>query len=408
MARLDSDIAAGRIRRVLTQLSATCLALSLFLPAALADTLALRGGDRLTGVLVRAGDGVIVFRTALGGLMVTPADEIEWLQTDGYYTLRLEDGVTRTGRLVREAGRQRLAGIGDDPTVELDPAAIVEATPVELDMRRTERGDQLGQTDGALRARIDLGYLHRETAEDFSAPYGRLTLERTTSRYHFLAESLLTVADDASWPRLFDTLAELRLARGRALGPEAGVILTRDLDRGIAFRGGLHLGAGRAWDLASDTRLLLSAGVQGEYTRYDADLLPRMQERSRPARALQLDMLIDDVLREGPGALGDRGRRLLRFKYYQSEFDDWQANLYFRLRHETRLIGRVAVDQELRISPDLGFDELRARAWSRLRWPVADDFAVELDLRLDYESASPFDCVDRWAPSIGAGVTWEF
>ncbi len=387
---------------------ATCLVLSLLLSAAHADTLALRGGDRLTGVLVRAGDGVVVFRTALGGLMVTPADEIEWLQTDGYYTLRLEDGLTRTGRLVREAGRQRLAGIGDDPTVELDPAAIVEATPVTLDTRRTEREEQFEQTNGALSGRIDVGYLRRWTAEDFGAPYARLTLERTTSRYHFLAESLLTVADDASWPRLFDTLAELRLARGRAFEPEAGVTLTRDVDRGIAFRGGLHLGAGRAWDPASDTRLLLSAGVQGEYTRYDAGLLPGMRGRSWPARALQLDMLIDDALREGPDALGDRGRRLLQFKYYQSEFDDWQASLYFRLRHETRLIGRVALEQELRIIPDLGFDELRARAWSRLRWPAADDFAVELDLRLDYESASPFDRVDRWAPSIGAGVSWEF
>ncbi|MFH1984447.1 MAG: DUF481 domain-containing protein [Pseudomonadota bacterium] len=120
-------------------------ALLLALPAALsADTLSLDNGDRITGTLVRAADGKVLFRTDWGKDVTVPAGRVARLTTDAPVYVEMPDGTTASGRVFG-----RTAGSGND--FSLTGAALIqpEAPPAVVFSGRANAGvsSEKGNTD---------------------------------------------------------------------------------------------------------------------------------------------------------------------------------------------------------------------------------------------------------------------
>lgn len=389
------------------------LVAALAFPAFAHDTLALKGGDRLTGTLLEIAEGALVFRTALAGLMVVPLDEVDWVTTESYHTIELAGGPTLAARLVRKEGKIRALPSDGAPAVPIDFAAITRTTPIRFQSPTEDlTAEELGER--GLTGAVEAGILRRWATRQYTDAYTRLTLRYEGDRYHFYSNALLELSDEETFPRLVNVLAEWRLRPEQALHPEIILGLERDTDRALALRA--DLGAGFARSLAPGQRheLQLSAGLDVAFEHYDLELLWREGGDSLPdrLRTLQGHLLIEDLLREGPAGLGSHFRRLAQFVYYDEEVrrrEKQELNLYFRLRHTSPLFRTATFSKELFLYPSLSdFGDLRARSNAGLQVPFTKNLSLRLDLTVDYEDAPEFHDVDRWSAAVGAGLTWGF
>lgn len=98
--------------------------------AAESDVLGLSSGETLSGTLIRITEGSVVFRTAMGGRLVAPADRLTALSTRRGFMVTLADGSTRYGRFLLDTGGHPALRLLDGTVTAISLGQIISAIPL--------------------------------------------------------------------------------------------------------------------------------------------------------------------------------------------------------------------------------------------------------------------------------------
>lgn len=157
------------------RLPKTCLALALWasLPA-VADTLILDNGDRLTGRVLGLEGGRLEFRTAYAGTLKLPWARVRHLESDEKVRVRLSDGSLLNGRLLA----------APDGKLRIRVSELVETAPIPLD-RVTAFNPPETPHKVKLAGRANLGgsFVRGNTEEDNLHLDAELVARTPTNRY---------------------------------------------------------------------------------------------------------------------------------------------------------------------------------------------------------------------------------
>lgn len=99
-----------------------CLLVSVLLPAAAADELKLKNGDRVTGSIIKKDDKNITIKSDPLGVVVTPWDQIESIVADKPVNVVLQDGRTLQGTLASSG--EKIEVTTPQTRVSVSPADI--------------------------------------------------------------------------------------------------------------------------------------------------------------------------------------------------------------------------------------------------------------------------------------------
>jgi putative salt-induced outer membrane protein YdiY len=106
------------------------LCIGVFAQAIHADEITLTNGDRLTGKIVHAVDGKLVFTSDLAGKVTVEISKIQTLSTDEAIEVHLKDGGVLVQKIVSsEAGRFAIEGTEEVKAQDFDVAAISSINP---------------------------------------------------------------------------------------------------------------------------------------------------------------------------------------------------------------------------------------------------------------------------------------
>ncbi len=101
------------------QLATALMALSLLIiPVASADQVVMKNGDRLTGKVVKAEEGKLVFKTPYAGEISISLSKVARIETEADVTVVLEDNSELVGRLVTDAAGVPAVKVGEDELPE--------------------------------------------------------------------------------------------------------------------------------------------------------------------------------------------------------------------------------------------------------------------------------------------------
>lgn len=351
-----------------------------------ADTLGLAGGDTLTGVLIEVGEGVLVYRTAFAGLVITPTDEIHSLSTDAYFTVVFADGKTVVGRFrTTESGTDLVSPDGQVGVQQVDFRAIAKTSPFQFKPGPSPPPELPEGEAALLMGEFEAGYLRRFRESERSSIYSRILLSKETDDYRAQFTSFLGLDDADRFPHLVDALAEWQFMPQERLHPELYVGAERDLDRGLKLRATLGAGLSQTVWERENARLDISAGLNTALEYFER----------LPSRSL-LDHL-EQLTQYGYYYTSDRRRQ------------DQDLNVYLRLRHRQDILQRLSVGEELKLHADVtDAGAFRASSDSSLRYALTPRLTLRINLRVDYESEPAFHDLDRWSSALGAGLAWGF
>ena len=353
-----------------------------------ADTLALMGGDKLSGNLVEISEGTLVFRSTLAGLVVVPVDEVVWVATAPSYRVKLRNGESLTGHFTCRDEATHFALAGGEGSRLMDLADVEKVTRFETDVQKLPPIDESPRLTGLFGAGAYYRWADRETI----GLVARLEVARQTEDYAFSSLMKLSLTGGDRFPEYLETQAEWAFLTPGNVHPEIVLSLERDVTRGLEAR--TAVGGGLTWAPFDDPdHLRLSSGLEAVWERSDADLLRSLHDYEI-------------------SALESTFHRWTRFRYFGKdggEVSEEQLSLYLRLRHQSQLFGSVMFSEDLQLHPSLTeLGDLRARSESALAVPLTPRLSLRLQLQLDYESEPAFREVDRWNTSVGAGLTVGF
>lgn len=256
-----------------------------FTQAALADTIVLTNGDRLTGKVSRLRGGKLEFETAYAGTMFIDTNALASVETESPVTIVLKDQSRVIGRLAGGDGSLRVVPLDGSAPRDVPAqrvAALLPQVLTEDDWRFTGRIG-LGLSDAAGNTEIRrIG-----TDDEIIARRGRdrwaagLQANQST-------ESGSDVEANATVALKYDRFIS---ERWYAL---AGSSAEHDRRKGVRLRVTLGAGAGLQWIDTARTRLALEAGVdrvRTDYFRVEDDLSWALQLALRLTHWLVPDQL---------------------------------------------------------------------------------------------------------------------
>ena len=321
---------------------------------AVADTVVLVNGDRITGAVRRLEDGNLVVSAALLGTVRVAWSNVESVHSDSDFSILTEDGTRLEGRLTRRGPETEIA-LHDTRTTTVRSPTIARIVP---GVRGSGVGSLLGAVDGAA----DIGYsLARGNQNQMQSSLGaRAAYASAQYKFSGRLDSLFARQDGAKSQSRHALNARLdRIVNARVfLYGLSG--LERNERRKLNLR--TRLGGGLGWRLrdSSSTDLALIGG------------LALVDERYRQAQDR----------RTGEG--------------------------FFGVEWDTSLLRGIRLSLNLTAHPDL-FDagNVRAEFDSTLRVPIAGRFTYSLRI-FDRFHTKPAEAVERndYGLVSGVGVTF--
>ncbi|MFP6583291.1 MAG: DUF481 domain-containing protein [Candidatus Hydrogenedentota bacterium] len=341
---------------------------------ALADTITLKNGDRLSGTLLNISSGIVSFRTKLAGRIMVPSDQLASLSTEGFLVLALQDNTALPGRIETiDSAFVVIAPNGESQTtIDLAQVQQVESLP--------ESAFVNNESDSPTHIAVTTGYKLRTGTKDASGPTARLNVDHDGAKVNAQFEANIEYTEDAdAMDRYFD--AELIISkqtRGE-LSPTLIVGLERNRDKALKL--GTEVAAGVSKTLYENEQQLLSgfAGVGGRVEDYDP-------------QQLRDDLGASNNL---PGTLG-------------SEQEE-ELILDLRLRYTRHVLSQSVLHEQFTVQPSLkDTAELHAELESSLTVPIILNMRLNFNLLFDYDSEPFHSSLDKWNTSISAGLQIEF
>lgn len=400
-------------------------------PLAVADTVLLGNGDRISGQILAITDGVLTVETEYAGTITITLDAVALVNTTDTRTLRLADGSAVTGRLVTDGATQELlTDTGATPLAwesvtrfapdeeslllaeaEAEEMAIAAATEAEaatrprrwtgtVDAGATYRSGDINTLDANFKISATRQGEGRKLLLTGEASYGEADSQVTVRRYYGQA-------------RYEQHIAERIFAYGLTN-------LEQDAARGLDLRWGTAAGLG--YDFIDRERVSLSADLGLSYRVEWWKQLPLAQERrardgQRPAIFAETRALLD-FYRTTP-ALSDAGLsaairyaqrvQSIRVRNPVDRTDGMEARLAARYRQE--LFSRSTLNNELVILPEIDdWGDLRAINELALSTPLSESLALRLSLKSEYD-ATPgggLTDVDEWDHTFITALRYSF
>lgn len=104
--------------------------ISVVMLSARSDLVVLENGESLSGALVRVRDNTLVFRTSLGGQMMSPMTNVKSLVIDGPLYIRMVDGQVFYGTLTVKEGAPVVLPLDGTPAVPISLENIQETLAI--------------------------------------------------------------------------------------------------------------------------------------------------------------------------------------------------------------------------------------------------------------------------------------
>ena len=321
---------------------------------AAADIAVLNNGETLSGTLVRAVAGTLVFRTQLSGQMMTPLDTVKSLATEKNQVISRKDQPAVYGRFVVVEGRTMVAPLSGEAPFPVDLAEVREIMPIPA---AAESGAPPAVSVGA-------GVRAAAGDRDRLEPELRAGAVGGGDGLDWGVGLRAAPGDDGEIPGFAEGGFFLEGAGDRWAAPYARLDFGRDADRALDFGGRLTLGLFHQFVPPADTAFAGYLGVAVARERW-----------------------------EDGGAV---------------EYDT-DPGLHLGLRHYARFKNSTTLTSTLSLYPSLDdVDDITARGESTLRIPLSGRLHLRLDFRLDWMNDPVFSGYRRWNASTSAAVGVDF
>lgn len=335
-----------------------------------ADLLTLDADESLSGSLVRVVENTLVFRTTLGGQIMTPMDTVKALTTERNLVVTLADGSVRYGRFQAGESGQTFVPLDGTAPSALELAQVVEAVVIPAALHHTDNTDIPAEDD--LDVSLESGVRLRENNRQSLNALTGVTVQSPEGR----AAASLTIGGDRTgdFPGIAAASAELR--DGGEAGPGAYTTagIEHDADLALDVRAQLALGLYQRLFSSQDSGLTGYAGIGAAYESWDAGPL---EDRGV-------------VVADGENARGD-------------------GFLHLRLRYFRAIFGGGALSGDIALYPSVvSPGDIRAQSAASVAWPLTQRLTLRFDVQLNYNSAPGLEDLDFWDTAVGAGFRWNF
>jgi len=361
--------------------------------SAVADTLTLSNGDRMSGELVRLEQGALVFKTALAGQIIIPVEEVQSIDTKELREVSLDTGEKYIARFVARRNATDLVSVDGVIEEEFRLASVVDSSAPIIDSSLETSGPaQVGSVPSQQPSlTLEIGSYWRSGEEDYAGPTAALTIQNEQENFGLRSRTRVDLDEDEDAPAFLSSTTEWRLGHEEQVYPRITLDVERNVDRGLEGGGGVSVGAGKVLAEGSSHSLEAAAGVDVSYRSYDADLAPESGDR---AVQRHLTMLRGDDDTQSKMDLNLR----LQLRYTQLLFES------------SSFFANGTLEEDLVLTPSLGtLGDFRARSESSLLVGLGSEaLRLRLNLLLDYDNNTPFDALEKWNTGVGAGLEWDF
>jgi putative salt-induced outer membrane protein YdiY len=224
----------------------------LFTSTALADTVTLLNGDRLSGTLVRLETQTLWLKTAYAGTLKLPWAQVDQIETDAPVRVRLADGTELDGQL--QAGRARQVRIRIGSLAETAPLALdrIDAINPPRQGDRTVLSGRASLGGNLARGNTDAQTLHLDGELVARNASQRVTLDGELNE---AAQDGVETASNWRVGMKYDHFASERIYY------YANTRFDHDGQAGLDLRSTLGAGAGRQLFERDDLKLSLEGGL---------------------------------------------------------------------------------------------------------------------------------------------------
>jgi len=390
---------------------------------AVADTVLLGNGDRITGTVVGIEDGRLVIETEYAGELSLALEAVSFVDTDEPRTVRLEDGRLVSGRLVSEAGVQQILTEGGPVPMAWDAVSVLAVDDAEVEAIEFARHEAALEAEAPPKlwsGTIDAGATWRSGEINTVDANLRVTGTRAWDDHALLltAETSYGEADSQVNVRRYFGQARYEHRLRERVFAYVMSDLEHDAARGLHLRWGNAAGLG--YDFIAREKTALSADIGLSYRVEWWKQLTLSQERR--ARASQQGVIFNETrtllesLRTAP-LLTDRG--VSAFIRYANRVEaarvrnpiDRTDGAEFRLavRLEQDLFERGKLTNELVVLPDIeDFGEIRAINELGISTPLSDSLALRIKLKSEYDSTPGLGNASEWDHTLMTGLRYAF
>jgi len=378
----------------------------------LADVVALKNGDRISGAVTDIGKTALTVETAYAGKVEVQLDAVSGLTTEKPRFIRLKDGTVASGVLDYETEQHLSTPEGSVP---LDLAAVehIAATKEELE-KAVKRAGKVWS--GTLASGVSF---RSGTTDTFDS-----TLDLTVARKKPL--HALTLKLNGAYGETEDVLNTQRLygeAKWQIYPKKKRLYLfwlasgEHDKPRQLQLR--TTLGGGLGYDFIKAERRSLSAEFGIDYAREKWRNYGPGEYRLAKAAAWEASLLEIQNLASEIGAGGLSGAALLTApgvayrllvpgpEDKTRDEDRWSARLSSQFAQ--RLFKNAEIKDSLTVLPSVDdFGEFRLTNSLGFTTPVTDSLDLRLHLQTEYDSDPGARDVDKVENIFTAGLRWGF
>jgi hypothetical protein len=378
-----------------------------------ADTLFMKNGDRITGTLLGAQEGVVTISTAYAGDIQVQQTEVVGIETDDPRYLQDSDGALREGTLRLGETDQQLIEHGTPRRLPLETVRTIADTPDNA-LQKPEPEPEPKKWSGSA----EFGAALRSGTTDTADATLTFTLKRTWPDWVLSLTGLGAYGEVESEINTRRAKGEVKLQRYFSERFYAYTLagLEHDAARKLELR--WHAGSGAGYDfIKNDTRTLFGElGLEyawEEWTLYDlrgeraardaAQNLARANLRSY-LDALMPPLTLTDI-RQGIQALyrvadpgGDNPTR-----------EEDYVTLFIASHYEQDVFKKSRFIGDLTVRPDLSdLDRYRLESLLSLKTPLAERLSLVVSLKSEYDSEPGSINVKKFDNTLLTTVHYDF
>ncbi len=396
-----------RIRRHLHVLGIVILLATIHM-AAVADTVYLHNGDRISGTVTGISDETVRITTDYAGDVEVQRTAILALDTERSFTVQRDNGTTVTGPLTLEDGTPGVrTGSGFVPAPIAGLVSAVEPAPANpegtpslwsgfVESGLTLRSGNTDTTDFLFKSSATRDGEWTELTLTLSADYGEAESIINTRRYK----------GEAKWKGyLTDRFYLLGVASAE-----------HDDGRKLDLRGTAGAGAGYAFIDNEKRHLSLEAGLEYAWERWNP-LTPQERDETRNAIRTSAIERLSSLTAQINGDINLSDVRNLRLIFkdirdplrgFESREEDY---LSARITGEftQQLFKDSSLSDKLVVLPNLNnFGEFRLTNELAFMTPLTKALNLRVSLESEYDSLAGESNVEDWNHTLKTGLRYEF
>ncbi len=389
--------------------------------SAIADTLYLENGDRLTGTLVGANEGVLAFVTEYAGELAVQQDAVRGITTDSSFAFQTDTGKVIEGRLLFRDETQQVVVGEETQTLPFNNVAVIASDAEALREATQPPPEPEAPKEKLWSGSVDFGASVRSGTTDTLDTNVALKLVRERPR------NLLTIDISGAYGAV-ENVEDTRRATGQAkwqVYPKERVYvygltgLEHDAFRKLDLRANAAAGVGYDFITRERQKLSADAGLDYAWERWAAyDPVGKdVAERAAIEAAFARLQVFLGAIRANPADFSFRdlfeGYRLVRGALDPDLADEIRTetdlSLRFSTHYEKKLFAAGTLTEDLVFLPSLDdLGEYRATSDLAFTTQLTDVMSLRLSLKTEYDSDPGQRNVEKLDNTFLTTLRYEF